>query len=153
METFTDIKWGVTKEKVINSSSSQLLINDENELVYKEKLFDKNILTKYVFFEGKLTRIIYSLMDRRKNIDDYMDDYDDFRTLLFMIVGEPELEDQWYDEKLDASLHMTSWNLQNSKLSCVLSIDDTGICCYVEYERVNPYEGLTIRVKSLSFKQ
>lgn len=145
--TFRKTKWGMSKSDVKNSEPLKLFQEEDDLLVYKTKVLNKNVFVGYVFIDNQLVRTKYVLAESHSNQNDYIDDYLSFKAILEKKYGKP-VDDQtiWRNDLYKSEYsdwgmaisigHLvfhSTWITSSTEIMNILSGDNYEISCEVEY--------------------
>jgi hypothetical protein len=89
---FRQTKWGMSKEEVIKSEKLDLIINQDNNLLFSTSIINKNCILFYSFKDNKLESGGYLFQVEHTNLNDYIYDYIDIKKLLVQKYNKPTID-------------------------------------------------------------
>jgi hypothetical protein len=128
---FRQTKWGMTKEEVKSSESSQLLTDINDILEYKTSIFDYVCKVYYYFEDGRLRSAEYDfgLFDLMENAKYVYNFFEEILTNKYGILLDEEKLEKWDDimrlesgEIPEKSYQETRW--ENNTTLIILKIND-----------------------------
>ncbi len=150
---FRNLKWGMTKDEVINVEGSGARETKENTLYYtrvREEEYPAD--AEYTFIDNKLAQGIFYIKENKDGGSITLDDYDELVNSLKDRYGDPDIIDLRFasdDLKTDDREEMmnliktnqfnykTGWDLDKTELSVVLFNKDNAVCIGLRYKDKN----------------
>lgn len=86
---FRKTRWGMTREEVTKSEADKLYGTQDFGFIYESRLLDLDCWTAYIFVQDRLIRTKYVVTEDHTNKNDYILDYNRFKTALTKKYGEP----------------------------------------------------------------
>lgn len=152
-QDFRKATWGMTKSQVKATESLEIVTEDEDNLIYETTLAGYDVYLAYVFVNGKLAKARYAFDETHINKNDYISDYEYFKTNLEKKYGEALVdEEMWYTDSYMKN-DKTSWGraisngelkmfarFANSKtvITTALLAQDYRIVHLIEYSSTDP---------------
>jgi hypothetical protein len=148
---FRKTNWGMTKEQVLASETTELMPQDEDRaLSYKGSVNDLDCGIKYVFAYDTLVRARYSIYEEHSNKNEYITDYEKLKEILNNKYGNPTkdrttwLSSIYKDNPKDWGLavsighlaYFSEWDTESTKIWLMLQGDNHEIQFTVEYTSI-----------------
>ncbi|MDB6123625.1 MAG: hypothetical protein JWQ71_2618, partial [Pedosphaera sp.] len=146
---FRKARWGMSRAEV-KATESEPPGDDTNPrlLLYKDNLDEFSVVVAYDFLDGKLTEGIYSLQDKHSNLNDHLEDYKRFKTLLTKKYGPSKENDETWSQNrykdtpekygLAISLghlkYRTTWETDRTQIAMVLKGENSEIRHLIFYK-------------------
>lgn len=163
---FRKVKWGMSKQSVIESESDKDPFDTDNALYYKKQRvggFDADLF--YFFSKDSLVRAKYVFIEEHSNENDHINDYTTVKDILTSKYGEPSKSDVAWKNNLFRNnpdhkglavsighlVYYSLWKAGSTTLIHVLSGDNYKIKHVCEYTSVH-YEYLTNKDKEIKNK-
>lgn len=153
---FRSLKWGMTRDEVINAEGTGFREPSENIMYYtrvREEEFPAD--AEYTFVDEKLAQGIFYITDDKEDNPIEIEDYVELVESLHARFGEPQISEyHFYDESVatdDQSKHTdlilqnklhyrTAWLLDDTELRVVLLKRNNELCIGLQYKQA----GVTI---------
>lgn len=98
-QDFRKTTWGMTKNQVKQTETSEIIKETNEAILYSVKLAGYESFVGYIFVDNKLTRAKYLIIEKHSNKNDYIVDYSSIKNLLEKKYGIPkEHEKIWKND-------------------------------------------------------
>jgi hypothetical protein len=145
---FRNTKWGMSKEQVKKTESSEIIEEDTDSIIYNDIVSHMPVMVIYIFVDDKLVRSKYIFNVDHTNKNDYINDYEKLQELLVSIYGNKfkkqilwinDLYKDYYDQwgfavSMGHLAYSSQWVNQASKILLFLSGDNFQISLVIEYQ-------------------
>jgi hypothetical protein len=145
---FRKTKWGMTKEQVLASETSELSPQENgNSLSYKGTVNDLDCYIVYVFAFDTLVRAQYNIIEEHTKSNQYITDYEKLKEILKGKYGQPEkdritwLDNMYKDNPNDWGLavsigqlaYFSEWLTESTDIWLMLQGDNYKLKFVIEY--------------------
>lgn len=145
---FRKTTWGMSPLEVKNTEVLDIYQENEEMLVYKDKIINLSCYIFYIFADNKLVRSKYSIIEEHSNENFYISDYRTIYDILIKKYGEPLSEDEiWLNDlykddvqrwgfaiSLGHLRYISRWENNNTDITLALYGDNYDILFAVEYK-------------------
>ena len=101
---FRNTQWGMSKIQVIAAEEKEPYEDRSNYLVYREKIAERDCRLYYYFAQDSLVRTIYRFTSLYSNLNDYLTDFDEIKSILIDKYETPIDQEEYWDNKISKSL-------------------------------------------------
>ena len=153
-QDFRNVAWGASQEEVKVSENIKPLAEDKESILFKVQLAGKGVTLVYNFLsQHGLYSSGYLFDEKHTNQNDFIDDYDEIKSLLIKKYGPPILErvvwlnDLFKDDPKDYGMavsighlkYVSTWKVEQTNISLGLVGDNYKINMLLNYksERLN----------------
>lgn len=146
-QDFRKTTWGMTKDQVKKTETSEILKETDEVLAYRAELAGYESFVIYIFAGDKLTRAKYSIIEQHSNKNDYISDYNSIKELLEKKYGTPKEDEkvwkndlykddysQWgFAVSLGHLMYYSSWETDRTSVFFLLNGENYEIETVIEY--------------------
>jgi len=157
---FRSTNWGMNIPEVKKSEELDVFQENDNMLIYKDKIINLGCYIYYIFTNNKLVRSRYTIIEEHSNENLYINDYKDIYDILVKKYGKPSKEEKiWLDKlykddyerwgfaiSLGHLRYYSIWNTWDTDITLALYGDNYKISLVVEYTSIK-YKDLEHKVQ------
>jgi hypothetical protein len=148
-QDFRNVAWGTSQEEVKVSENINPLAEDKESLLFKVQLAGKEVTLVYKFLSPHgLYSSGYLFDEKHTNKNNFIDDYDEIKSLLIKKYGPPTVErviwlnDLFKDDPKDFGMavsighlkYISSWKVEETNISLGLVGDNYKISMLLNYK-------------------
>ena len=165
-KTFRNTCWGMTRKRVMQAETNELLHEEDHSLLYKGKIADLDCCIIYSLVEDRLVRARYVIAEEHSDRNAYIYDYKKIQEALTFKYGKPaddqvvwsadlykEDDDDWgISVSLGHLVFGSDWNTDSTDILLMLCGEHYEISFVVEYssQKLKPFEIAARKRKSLT---
>jgi hypothetical protein len=145
---FRKTNWGMSKEQVKASEKGEIVVENENTVIFMVPDFDDNFQCGYDFLENKLYSSLYRFSGEHSNKNLYIDDYERLKGALTKKYGKPIADNiEWKNNiykddranwgmaiSLGYLMYFSMWETPATWISLILSGDNYDIGFGILYQ-------------------
>ncbi len=164
-KTFRNTCWGMTRKRVKQAETNELLHEEDHYLLYRGKIADLDCCIVYCLVEDRLVRARYVVAEEHPDRNDYIYDYKKIKEALTLKYGKPaddqvvwsadlykEDDDDWgVSVSLGHLVFGSDWSTDSTDILLMLCGEHYEISFVVEYssQKLRPFEAAARKRKSL----